>query len=117
MINTFSARSKIVLALLFICTAAVALAAGPPPVEEVPDDQCEAVPFVAGDPDYPETAPDDVIARSQCSRTAKKYRISDDSDQVCNIKTCCRVVWDSVNKRWRTICKDSYVNCETIIIN
>lgn len=100
---------------LFLTTAAVAFAAGSPAghdSDEIPTSWCEYTDEIDGVPEIP---PDHEAERARCSRTHKKYRIADDSNQVCYIKTCCVVVCK--DGKCQTMCQDSYVKCETIIIN
>lgn len=105
-------KLKYLILALFLSTATVAIAADPEPdPDAVPPTWCEYTDDTEG---VPEGNPDEVAERPRCSRTHKKYRIADDSNQVCYIKTCCVVVCK--DGKCRTICEDSYVKCETIII-
>jgi hypothetical protein len=80
----------------------------------VPDTWCEVVDD--NQEGLPEIPPDaEQTERGRCSQTAKKYRISDTSNQVCYIRTCCRRVYR--DGQWQMICSDSYVKCETVIVN
>ena len=100
-----------------IVAGAIAIAGDPPADPEADGDWCEIFDEMENEDDYQPLPPNADVLRYQCSKTAKKYRIADDSDQVCNIKTCCHVVIDPVTHKPRTRCKDAYINCETIIVD
>lgn len=97
---------------IFVVTAIAAHAADPEPAD-VPSTWCEDIDDKDGD--FPDVPPEASTRQARCSQTVKKYRIADDSNQVCYIRTCCKLTY--IDGEWVRVCKDSYVKCETVIVS